>query len=70
MTVEISVCEDCINQIANGELPPDTDSFTDQMIVDGCAGAMYDGEELGFSYSPCDCCKRPLGGDRFRAYFS
>ena len=25
-------------------------------------------EELGFSHRACECCKRPLGGDRWRVY--
>jgi hypothetical protein len=64
---ELAICTDCINVVANGELPPDTDQDTDQLIIDGTIGVMYDGESLGFSYKPCDCCNRKLGGDRFKA---
>jgi len=64
----IAVCTDCINLIANGDLPPDTDPETNQILVDGTIGLMYDGEELGFDYKPCEACKRKLGGDRFKAY--
>lgn len=65
---EIAVCSDCIMLIANGDLPPDTDEETDALLIDGTVGVMYDGEELGFSWRPCECCKRKLGGDRFKAY--
>ena len=64
----LSVCNDCIDLIANGELPADTDQDTDQVLIDGTIGVMYDGEELGFSYKPCQCCNRKLGGDRFKAF--
>ena len=66
--VELAVCNDCIDLIANSELPPDTDQETDQVLIDGTIGVMYDGEELGFSYKPCQCCNRKLGGDRFKAF--
>lgn len=66
--IELAVCTDCIMLIANGELPPDSDETTDSLLEDGCVGVMYGGEDLGFSYRACDCCRRPLGGDRFRAY--
>ena len=66
--VELAVCNDCIDLIANGELPADTDQDTDQVLIDGTIGVMYDGEELGFSYKPCQCCNRKLGGDRFKAF--
>ena len=66
--VELAVCDDCNGLIANSELPTDTDQETDQVIIDGTIGVMYDGEELGFSYKPCQCCNRKLGGDRFKAF--
>jgi hypothetical protein len=65
---ELSVCNDCIELVANGELPTDTDQETEQVLIDGTIGVMYDGEELGFSYEPCQCCNRKLGGDRFKAF--
>jgi hypothetical protein len=64
----LSVCSDCLALIANGELPPDSDETTDALLIKATAGFMYDGESLGFSYQPCQCCRRPLGGDRFKAY--
>lgn len=36
-----------------------------QDVYDGTADCPYD--EGSFSMSPCDACKRPLGGDRYPA---
>lgn len=65
---ELAVCVDCINYIANADLPDERTELTAKLIITSCYGVMYDGKDLGFSYQRCDCCKRKLGGDRFRAY--
>ena len=66
--LELAVCTDCIQLIANGELPPDSTDEIDQAIIEGTKGTFFGGDDLGFSYKPCDCCKRKLGGDRYLAY--
>ena len=66
--IEKAVCTDCINLIANGELPPDSTEELDKLLIDKTADFCYDGEELGFDYKPCQCCQRKLGGDRFKAF--
>jgi hypothetical protein len=34
-------------------------------VMDGTADCPFD--EASFSWSPCDACRRPLGGDRYPA---
>lgn len=68
---KLEVCEDCLLYLANDELPPDSDTERDKAIVDGVHNLHHpavDGHCLGFSYSRCDCCRSPLGGDRYLVY--
>ncbi|RLA61249.1 MAG: hypothetical protein DRQ89_11665 [Epsilonproteobacteria bacterium] len=70
---KISVCVDCINFIANGELPADTTESQDKAWVDKINANWPPGEQqlvdadehAGFETTPCDCCDSPLHGDRF-----
>lgn len=71
---DLQVCTDCIMMIANGdasgiEREEDVHAVEEGMrrlSAEGgypCAG---DSErDRGFSWWPCHCCRRPLGGDRF-----
>ena len=65
--IALAVCEDCLLFIANG-----IDDNTPQETVSGAENAagwlMADSEELGFSWSPCEVCARPLGCNRHRAW--
>ena len=68
----IAVCRDCLFFIAYDEAP-------DHMDVEEFEGWLYkisrrssslqtliaDGEELGFSQSPCECCGSKLHGERY-----
>ena len=82
-TIDLAVCADCIQLIANGELPiddePDDDgtTFSDRVdkewpTADGWhlgygANDDVDGD-LGFYKSPCDGCGSRLHGDRYGAH--
>lgn len=68
---KLEVCQDCLMYLANNELPTDSNTERDKAIVDGVHSLHHpavDGHCLGFSYSPCDCCQSPLGGDRYLVY--
>jgi len=51
----ISVCNDYLVLITNGELPTNSVHETDQVIIDGTIGVMYDGEDIDFTYTPYQC---------------
>ena len=74
---EIEVCSDCVQLIANGEMPVDNTGAQDdamlaaiqsnwgELAVNICLG---DTEEYNeFSWSACDCCDSRLGGARYPA---
>ncbi len=65
--IALVVCEDCLLFIANGiddSTPPETVSG-----AENAAGWLMSGsEDLGFSWSPCEVCRRPLGGERHQAW--
>lgn len=44
-----------------------TQEFLNAITKRGNDDLTYDGEELGFSDSGCDCCGSQLSGDRYRA---
>jgi hypothetical protein len=60
------VCDDCLQYIVNGELPPDTAQERDAEITDGSLGmfATHTNEEQEFSTHICDHCGTPLAGRR------
>lgn len=65
----LSVCADCIAYLANG--PDDIEA---ERLPDILAGIAKQGgdcapgsDDNGFSWSPCDLCESPLGGDRYGA---
>lgn len=67
----LSVCSDCLQFLANG--PDDIDSDALEAIEAGlakqgghCVPACGD-DCGGFSWTPCDLCERPLGGERHAA---
>ena len=78
-TIEIDVCSDCLNWIANGTLPDDgerdevnSNSFdaitTAPGIDEGYDVVPGSGDDEGhFSHQPCDACRRPFGGQRYKA---
>ena len=67
----LSVCKDCFDLVAFGNESLD---YIEPSAAEKCkAGleALYPegyvttgDEDYGFSYSPCQCCKSRLGGDR------
>lgn len=71
---DLSVCSDCIQIMANGEINDGTDRG--EQCADGMVRVWGDDarhlvpgdEELGFSHSDCEGCGSPLGGDRHRAH--
>ncbi|WP_372663607.1 hypothetical protein [Amycolatopsis kentuckyensis] len=73
-TTKLSVCVDCIQLLANGEINDGED--TAERCAEGqvrewgdnVMHMTYSGEELGFSWTSCDGCGSSLGGDRYRAY--
>jgi len=78
--IEIDICSDCLNWIANGTLPDDggrdevnSNSFDAITTAPGIdegyrvePGSSEDGDGY-FSHQPCDACRRPFGGTRYRA---
>lgn len=72
VAAELSVCGDCLQYLANGpdELSPEAAAAT-------AAGIEREGGHIvpacepdcegGFSWSGCELCLSPLGGDRHRA---
>jgi len=72
--IPISVCADCIGYIANSEFSPDLSGKDEKRILshekyytDQGYWIAGGGEDLGFSWQPCELCERPLGGDRYQA---
>lgn len=81
--IAISICTDCVVLICNGDTPPEMnegqtqdylallgdDDITPGWMYDGDAGDPdYRDDDLGFSWSPCDACRRPHNaGDRYKA---
>jgi hypothetical protein len=72
--IELSVCVDCVQLLANGEINDGTDAA--ERCADGqlrvwgpeLKHMTLGGEELGFSHESCNGCGNVLGGDRFRAW--
>lgn len=66
----VLICDDCVNYISNGELPPDSSIEDDLDIQHGAEflaitykfGSV--GVERGFSVMHCDCCGSSLAGNR------
>lgn len=63
------ICIDCAMFHANGETPLDLDEDATAEWINSLddSGIWVVGEDDGFGMSPCDCCRSPLGGDRFTA---
>lgn len=71
--IEAEVCIDCALYWANADLSG-VESLDRQIeiglakgVPDNCTVAI--GDEAGFSWSRCEACLSPLGGDRFGASF-
>ena len=70
MSVEVidegMCCVDCIQMIANGELPvdstPERDKELEAISTEWCMG---EGDDDEFSWRDCDVCGSSLGGTRF-----
>jgi hypothetical protein len=59
------VCDDCLQFLVNGTLPPDSTPARDAEITDGClSDAAPTDEEQEFSINSCDHCGTPLAGRR------
>lgn len=72
--IELAVCVDCTVAIANAEFPEETE---DRKAVEagferegesGYYWVLASGSEGWFAHSPCDNCRRPLGGHRYPAH--
>lgn len=65
----LSVCADCLEYLANGEgeLEPERLADIRAGIERERGDVVLSGEDEGFSWSPCQLCESPLGGDRFGA---
>lgn len=75
VTHDLAVCTDCVQIIANGEISDGTDTGDQvaaaQVVKWGDLAAhmvLGDTDEPWFSWSSCDGCGSPLGGDRFNAH--
>lgn len=71
---DLSICEDCLIWQANADdsgFPDDVDMtcVTDPTVPEG-HHVIVDGEELGFSWSTCELCRRPEGGNRYLAHLA
>lgn len=70
--IEIDVCTVCLMLCANGEYNDGENTARDcvrgqrEKWGDNAAHFTCGGEELGFSWSACEGCGNPDGGDRFR----
>jgi hypothetical protein len=61
------VCDECLQFLVNGELPPDSTPERETEIADGslgCGDAVATGEEQEFSIDGCEHCGTPLAGRR------
>lgn len=67
------ICSDCLQFIANGDLPPDADAARENEILhgvnnqEGYSWSLGTDTEGSFSWRYCDCCGSQLGGDRYSA---
>ena len=63
------ICFDCAHFHANGETPQemDEDATAEWVASLDDSGVWVVGDDAGFSMRACDCCRSPLGGDRFDA---
>jgi hypothetical protein len=79
MTIEvfgpIAICTDCLMFAANGwesdePIPPELldnpDANAGWRL--GAGWSADDDSEGWFNWSPCDWCRRPLGGDRYTGH--
>lgn len=64
---ELSACVDCLFYVANGSIPEDRPSLPNDIksqwgeLSHGLHAAC---DELGFSWTACECCGSVLGGSR------
>lgn len=73
--VDLKICVDCLQMIANGEGPEGHEAAMTAHLGEGADVTLGcldpecddDGTEGGFSWSSCDGCGSTLGGDRFHA---
>lgn len=71
--VTVSICQDCMLFLANGDLPesrPDLPADIDRQWNAGTGPAWDLTPEWGegsFSWQGCECCGSRLGGDRYAA---
>ena len=72
----ILVCSDCIQEVANGETPPDADPAREtrpefqrsgNVSIGWVGDDPDDAGEGDFTYAPCQRCTSDLAGDRFHA---
>lgn len=66
--VKLSICVDCVMKLANDEDPIEPTEYPPLSAIPDNAQVMLGGDKEGFSWTPCEGCGNPLGGDRFTAY--
>ena len=74
VAARLSICGDCLQIVANGsaglDLEPERIAEIEAAIAKqggDVVPAGEEGEEGAFSWSPCELCESPLGGDRYAA---
>lgn len=70
--IDLAVCTDCINIIANGYNGEDEETRArfekgESRLQKNGGNLVYGGEDLGFTCNGCDCCGDGLAGDKFKA---
>ena len=65
--IALAVCDDCLLFIGSG-IDDSTPGETASGAQNAAGWLMAGSEDLGFSWSPCEVCARPLGGNRHRAW--
>jgi len=65
---ELLSCIDCVAFVANGEIPESRPHLVNEIRArlgaDARRLAVTCGDQIDFSWAPCQCCGSPLGGSR------
>ena len=71
--IDLSICTDCLMAAVNDEWPEDEARATEvregfaELAREGMSAPIHNGDDEHFSWSPCDCCRTSLGGERHDA---
>jgi len=65
---ELLSCVDCVAYVANGEIPESRPHLVNEIRgrlgADARRLAVTCGDQIDFSWAPCQCCGSLLGGSR------